>query len=104
MTFGNTTTSRAEGGHVKLKRALGTSIDDLKQVVEVIELLLKNQRAEYVIAHEEAKTRVPQSCKLVTLQKLQGISHHALKLIRQQLNKMKMGSLSLCIRTYETFI
>lgn len=52
LSFGNIIISRGEGAHAKLKRALGTSTGDLKKVVNVIEPILKNERSEYLIAHE----------------------------------------------------
>jgi hypothetical protein len=59
LFFDNTITSRAKSDHVRLKRVLHYSYtDDLKKMIHVIELLLKNQRSEYLIVEKEAKTRV----------------------------------------------
>jgi hypothetical protein len=57
LSFDNIITFRAKEDHVKLKRALKTFIEDLKKVINVIELLLKNERSKYLFAHEDAKTR-----------------------------------------------
>jgi hypothetical protein len=57
LSFDNTTISRAEDEHVRLKRNLESSTGDLKKVVSVIELMLKNQRAKFLIAFNEAKKR-----------------------------------------------
>jgi hypothetical protein len=108
LSFENITTSRFEGGHAKLKRALKTFIEDLKKIVNVIELILKNERSKYLIAHEEEKARLPRSCLIAALKNLQVfISFHALKLIRKQINKCLRirnaeESLSSCTKIYET--
>jgi hypothetical protein len=108
LSFDNTTISRAEDEHSQLKRALKSSVEDLKKMIKVIELMLKNQRAEYLIAHEEAKTRVSKECAIFELKNLRiYISSYALRLIRKQLDKLNRAkdsntSLALCIRVYET--
>jgi hypothetical protein len=107
LSFDNTIISRAEEGHERLKRALETSTEDLKKMINVIELILKNERAEFMIAHEEAKTRLSRSCNVTSLKNLQiFISSYALKLIRLQVNKMtrvrhELKTLSSCTKTYE---
>ena len=95
FSFGNTIKSRAEGGHVKLKQALQTSTGDLRKEVNVIELILKNERSEYFIAYEEAKARVSRLCNIDALKNLRVfISPHALKLIRKQYDKFVSASFS----------
>jgi hypothetical protein len=109
LSFENTIISRAEDDHAKLKRSLESSTDNLKKVINVIELLLKNQRSEYLIAHEETKARLSRRCAIATLTNLQiFISSFALRLIRKQIDKLmriknfsEKESLSSCIRTYE---
>lgn len=107
LSFDNTTTSRAEEDHAKLKRSLKTSIEDLRKIVNVIELLLKNERSEYMIAQGEAIACVPQSCNIQPLKNLKiHISPHALRLIRKQLDKFIRAKdpstpLPSCTKTYE---
>jgi hypothetical protein len=109
LSFENTITSRAEDDHAKLKRALRSFAENLKKMINVIELLLKNERSEYLIAHEEAKTRLSRSCSVVALINLQiFISLFALRLIRKQLNKLTRTKnfsdepLHACIKIYQT--
>ena len=64
LHFNNNATSRSEGGHAVLKRNLGFSIGDLKEVVDCIDLMLLNQRNDYIIAFEEAKMRLAHDLRL----------------------------------------
>jgi hypothetical protein len=108
LSFNNITISKAEDEHSQLKRALKSSVEDFKKMIKVIELMLKNQKAEYLIAHEEAKTRVFKKCAIFDLKNLRiYISSYALRLIRKQLDKLNKAkdsntSFALCIRVYET--
>jgi hypothetical protein len=108
LSFDNIITSKAEDEHSQLKQALKSSVEDLKKMIKIIELMLKNQRAEYLIAHEKAKTRVFKECAIFDLKNLRiYISFYALRLIRKQLDKLNKAknnntSLVLCIRTYKT--
>jgi Na+/phosphate symporter len=107
LSFNNIITSRAEEDHVKLKRALKTFIEDLKKVINVIELLLKNERSKYLLAHENAKTRTSINCSIYALKHLQTfISSYVLKLIRKQLDKSLKADnnveiLSFCTENYQ---
>jgi hypothetical protein len=107
LSFDNTTISRAEEEHSKLKRALKSSVEDLKKMIKIIELMLKNQRAEYLIAHEEIKARVLKKCAIPDFKHLRVfISSYALRLIRKQLDKVNRvkdsaTSFSECKRIYE---
>jgi hypothetical protein len=58
LFFDNNIISRVEDDHVKLKRALETSIENLKKMINIIDLLLKDQRSAYIIAHEKFKSRL----------------------------------------------
>jgi hypothetical protein len=79
-------------------------------MITVIELMLKNERAEYLIAHKEAKTHALKECAIFDLKNLRiYISFYALRLIRKQLDKLNRAkdsdtSLALCIRVYETLM
>ncbi len=59
LHFGNHATSRGEGSNATLKRELGSSVADLKSVVDSLKLLLMNQRHDYIAAVQMAKTRLP---------------------------------------------
>ncbi len=107
LSFDNITTSRDEDDHFKLKRVLKSFVENLKKMITIIEMLLKNERSKYFFAHEEAKTRCSTSCSIYALKNLQiFINSHALKLIRKQFDKsLKTNnteiSLSSCTHTYQ---
>jgi hypothetical protein len=58
LHFEITMTSRSESEHAVLKRQLITSIEDLKTVVNEINLLLINEMHNHLIAFDEVKTRL----------------------------------------------
>lgn len=80
LNFFTTSSSRSESGHALLKNNLNVStgkiypilkdyhVDhmtgDLKLVVDKIDMLLINQRSNYLIAFDEAKMRLPQELRL----------------------------------------
>jgi hypothetical protein len=68
LSFDNNFTSHVEDAHSKLKRALKIFIDDLKKIINVIELILKNEKTKYFIAHEDAKTRISRSCDIIAFE------------------------------------
>lgn len=112
LFFDNFITSRVESEHAQLKRALRCFTSDLKKMINVINLLLKNQRSDFLIAHEETKARVPQSCSIATLKNLRiFVSSYALRLIRKQYDKFMRSkdfnnsiSLDSCTKTYQSFM
>jgi hypothetical protein len=112
LSFNNIITSRVEDDHFRLKRALETSIENLKQMINVVDLMLKNQRSNYIITHEEFKTRLSRKIAIEIFQHLQiFVSSYTLKLVRQQLNKYQRArsysdqhSLSSYIETLKTFM
>ena len=59
LHFGNHATSRGEGSNATLKRELGSSVGDLKSVVDNLELMLMNQCHDYIGAIQMAQTRLP---------------------------------------------
>jgi hypothetical protein len=107
LSFDNIITFRAEEDHVKLKRALKTFIEDLKKVINVIELLLKNERSKYLLAYEDAKARISINCNIYALKHFQTfISFYVLKLIRKQFDKSLKADnnveiLSFCTENYQ---
>lgn len=64
LHVGTTSTSRGEGAHAVLKRQLVVSTDDLKTVVDNLNLLLSNQRHDHLIAFEKAKMRYPKNLRV----------------------------------------
>jgi hypothetical protein len=81
-------------------------------MINVVYLMLKNQRSNYIIAHEEFKTRLSRKIAVEAFQHLQVfVSSYALKLVRQQLDKYQRArsypdqhSLSSCTETLKTFM
>ncbi len=57
LHFDTTMTSRDENAHAVLKRQLRSSIDDLKTVIDDINLLLINEQHNYLIDINEARLR-----------------------------------------------
>ena len=55
LHFNNNAISRSEDDHAMLKRNLRFSIDDLKKIINCIDLMLLNQRNDYIIVFEETK-------------------------------------------------
>ncbi len=114
LSFDNNFTSRVEDVHSKLKRTLKIFIDDFKKVINIIKLILKNEKTKYFIAHENAKTRISRNCDIIAFEYVQDfISFYALKLINKQLDKVirfqrasdsRFTSVFLfsCTKTYET--
>jgi hypothetical protein len=84
LSFENIIISRFEERHAKVKKAFETFIGDLKKVINVIELLLKNEESNYLIVYEEEKARLSRNCFIVALKNLQiYINSYVLKLIRK---------------------
>ncbi len=80
-----TTISRFESAHQVLKHNLKFLIDDLKMMMNNIEILLMNQRKEYATKFDETKMRVSFDLKISSFKDL--ISHvisHALRMIFNQ--------------------
>jgi hypothetical protein len=59
LHFNTIITSRDEGGHAVLKRQLGSFIEDLKTMIDDIDLLLINELHNHLIALDETKVRYP---------------------------------------------
>jgi hypothetical protein len=78
-------TSRSKSAHRVLKYNLRFFIDDLKMMMNNIEILLMNQRKEYATKFDETKMRVSFDLKISSFKDL--ISHvtfHALRMIFNQ--------------------
>jgi hypothetical protein len=104
LFFNNNIISRVENDYVKLKRALKTSIENFKKIINIIDLLLKNQRSVYIIAHEKFKSRLAKECTREALQNLQKFyNSYALRLIRKSLHKLNSSdSLFSCTEVYRS--
>jgi hypothetical protein len=64
LHFDTIVTSKEEKTHAILKRNLMTSTDDLKTMIENLDLLLINQRHNYVMNFENVKMRFSMKCRL----------------------------------------
>jgi hypothetical protein len=70
LHFDITVTSRDEGAHALLKRQLEKSIDDLKTVVNDINLMLINERQNHRINLDENRIRYPMKLRKPIFQQL----------------------------------
>jgi hypothetical protein len=104
--FGTTVTSREEGAHAVLKRSLVLSTGDLKIVVDSLDLQLKNQRYDYLIAFE-AKMRFPMKLKIDIFRDIQSfVTSIALRMIFKEFKRLTIQptALSACINGFTTSI
>lgn len=74
LHFDITTTSCGEGGHAVLKRQLGSSLKDLKTVMDGINLLLTNEIHSHLIAFNEARDCFSMDLRKPVFQQLIGLS------------------------------
>ena len=97
-----TTTSRSEGAHRVLKQQLKFSIEDLKLVIDKIEILLMNQKKDYAIKLDVAKMRVFFDFQISLFRDLiSKIFPHALRLIyKQYLLIQKKNYSFICINVW----
>jgi hypothetical protein len=97
-----TTISRFENAHRVLKHNLRFFTDDLKMMMNNIEILLMNQRREYAMKLDDAKMRVSFDLKISSFRDL--ISHvtfHALrKIFNQYLLIEKSDYSSVCTHSW----
>lgn len=106
LHFENVATSRAEDDHSALKRQLRLFTDDLKTMIDNIDLLLKNQYQEYRIVIDEAKSRIPHHIRISIFRDLLVlISSFALRRILTQYHRIvNENSLSQCIKSFTTIM
>ncbi len=99
-----TSTSRSKSAHRVLKHNLRFSIDDLKMMMNNIEILLMNKRKEYALKLNDAKMRVSFDLKIASFRDL--ISHvtsHVLRMIfNQYLLLEKSNHSSVCTHFWIT--
>jgi hypothetical protein len=87
LHFNTTITSRDESDHFTLKKRLSFSIEDLKTMMNDIDLLLKNELHNYHLALEKAKIRFFMSFRKSIFQNLIAyVIFHVLKMILEQYN------------------
>lgn len=58
LHFNNNAILRSKDDHAMLKRNLRFNINNLKKIVDCIDLMLLNQRNNYIIVFEETKMRL----------------------------------------------
>ena len=106
LHFDNVTTFRAKEGHSAIKRQLRFSIDDLKTVIDNIDLLLKNQLQKYRIVMNEAKSRISHHIRISILRDLIiKMSSFALRQILKQYHRIADENLlSRCINIFKNIM
>jgi hypothetical protein len=103
LHFETTSTSRDEDEHVVLKKQLSFSFDDLKIVIDEINLLLTNELHDYLLKLKDNKIRFSMHLnKSIYSQIVVYVSRHAIKKINTQYNLLTNWStaLSRCIEIF----
>jgi hypothetical protein len=98
-------TSRREEAHAMLKRSLISFIDDLKIVIDNLDLLMINQKHEYVRKFEEIKIRYSVNCRLDIFRNISAfVISAALRIIMSEYKKLidQIIVLSACINAFKT--
>lgn len=88
MHFETIVTSRDKDEHSILKRQLETSTDDLKTMMNEINLLLINKMHNYSIVFDEVKTRLFNDFCMLIFQRL--ITYVTFYILRQIYNQYKL--------------
>jgi hypothetical protein len=85
LHFDITVSSRDERRHAVLKRQLNSSIDDLKTMIDEINLLLMNEYHNYLLKFEEAKIRLSMKLNKSIYQRLTAhVTSYILRMIDEQ--------------------
>ncbi len=96
LHFDITVSSRDEKEHAMLKRQLESSIDDLKTMINEINLLLMNEYHNYLLKFEEAKMRLSMKLNKSIYQRLiVHVTSHVLKMINEQYKLLISQSIAL---------
>jgi hypothetical protein len=98
-------TSRREEAHAMLKRSLMSSTDDLKIVIDNLDLLMINQRHEYVQKFEEIKIRYSVDCRLDIFRNISAfVISKALRMIMNEYKRLisQIIVLSACTNAFKT--
>jgi uncharacterized membrane protein YobD (UPF0266 family) len=99
--------SRDESEHAMLKRQLDSFIEDLKTMIDEINLLLMNEYHNYLLKFEKTKMRLSMKLRKSIYRELQAfVTFYVLRMIDQQYVKLTNQStaLSSCIKTFITII
>jgi catabolite regulation protein CreA len=107
LHFDTTTISRAEEEHAVLKRQLRFSTEDLKTVIDDINLLLTNEAHDHLIAINEVKDRFLMRLRKSIFQQLTAyVSSYALRKIADQYSLLIDRSTTIfsCTRAFTTSI
>jgi hypothetical protein len=107
LNFNTIVTFREKEAHAVLKRNLELSTRDLKLVVDNIDLLLKNQRHDYLIAFEEAKMRFSLKFRIDLFRNLSTLmTSYALRLIFIEYKRLinHFTVISACTHSFTTVI
>ncbi len=98
-------TSREEDAHAILKRNLITFIEDLKIMMNNLNLLLINQRHDYLIEFANVKIRYSLQCRIDLFQNIFAfVTSYALRKILNQYKRLTDESIvfSACIKIFST--
>jgi hypothetical protein len=88
LHFDTTFTSRDEKEHVVLKRRLEFSTNDLKTVIDAINLLLINEYTTYLMKIDDDKIRLSMKLNKSIFQNL--IAHIIISALRRIMNQYKL--------------
>ncbi len=105
MHFDIIVTSKEKDAHAMLKRNLIIFIDDLKIIINNLNLLLINQRYDYLIKFENVKIRYSLQCRIDFFQNIFSfVTSYVLRKILKQYKRLTDVSkiLSACIKTFST--
>ncbi len=105
LHFDTTMTSRGENAHAVLKRQLKSSIDDLKIVMNDINLLLINEQHNYLIDINETRLRYSIELRKSIFNQLASfVTSIALRKILSQYKKLieRLTIIAACIRIFTT--
>jgi glycerol-3-phosphate dehydrogenase len=105
MHFDIIVTFREKDAHAMLKRNLIIFIDDFKIIMNNLNLLLINQRYDYLIEFENVKIRYSLQCRIDFFQNIFAfVTLYVLRKILKQYKRMTDEStiFSACIKTFST--
>ena len=105
LHFNTTTTSRGEGGHAILKKQLGSSTENIKTMIDNIDLLLINESHNYYLNLDIAKNRYPFDLNQPIFRQIRAyVTPYAIKKIFAQYNLLieQPTTLPACTETFTT--
>ena len=104
--FFTTTTSRSEGAHKVLKQQLRFFTEDLKLVIDKIEILLMNQRKNYAMKFDVVKMRMFFDFQIFLFRDLIfKVFSHVLRLIHKQYQLIQTSNYSTnCINAWRVIL